>query len=58
MSTKFTFLNLFDMSYDLLHYFSLTRSRSQEPGPKLQYTSSGSGQKLRLRLHNTVNPFV
>ncbi len=32
-------------------YFSLTRSHSREPEPKLQYTSSG--QKFRLRLHNT-----
>ncbi len=36
------------MNYDLIHYFSLTRSRSSEPEPKLQYTgpSSGSGQKF------------
>ncbi len=36
------------MNYDLIHYFSLTRSR--EPELKLQYnsSSSGSGENFRL----------
>ncbi len=42
------FILFSSMNYDLIHYFSLTRSR--EPEPKLQYNSSGS---LRLRLHKT-----
>jgi hypothetical protein len=42
------FFILFNMNYDLIHKFSLTRS--QEPEPNSQYTgsSSGSGQKFRL----------
>lgn len=35
------------MKYKLAHYFGPTRSRSREPGPKLQFT--GSCQKFRLR---------
>jgi hypothetical protein len=47
------------MNYDLIHYFSLTQSREPEPRAwaETSYTSSGSDQKFRLRLHNTACKF-